>query len=237
MDELNKNTCQKVVLSRIKKIERSIDSISTFTSLNKTYSSTFNHLLSSPELGTWMGASPEILCTFKGNTVKTVALAGTKTQDEKWTDKEIEEQKYVSQFIIESLEKFSSRVVSSEIQDEIVGPVVHLKNEIQATIDSEKWAKIVEALHPTPATCGTPTQTAFQLINKIEAHSRELYTGFIGLRSNSIKEFYVNLRCMRITNEACYLYLGGGLTIDSDLEKEWNETERKAKTLEAVISI
>jgi isochorismate synthase len=32
-----------------------------------------------------------------------------------------------------------------------------------------------------------------------------------------------------------YLYTGGGLTIDSEVEKEWEETKNKAETLLAVI--
>jgi isochorismate synthase len=46
----------------------------------------------------------------------------------------------------------------------------------------------------------------------------------------------VNLRCAEITPGNINLYVGGGLTADSNPEKEWEETELKAQTLLAVIN-
>ena len=82
----------------------------------------------------------------------------------------------------------------------------------------------------------TPTDLAKEIISKSELHDRRLYTGYIGIIGPAKFEFFVNLRCMQITNNAAYLYLGGGLTIDSELGREWNETQRKAKTLEQVLT-
>ena len=36
---------------------------------------------------------------------------------------------------------------------------------------------------------------------------------------------------MRILGDQCALYVGGGLMPDSDVDSEWEETERKARTL------
>ena len=234
--ELRNKTCEKVVLSRIKKIDKTCELADTFNALNIEYPTTFNYLFSSPNLGTWMGASPELLCTIKNNLLRTVALAGTKTEEEDWTKKEIIEQQYVTDFISSTLSDFSNKVHVSEPYDQNAGPVVHLKTDISAELNSTNWYELVSALHPTPAICGTPTLVASTIIDKSEKHERQLYTGFIGLNSKDKRVFFVNLRCMQITKDATYLYLGGGLTIDSDLEREWNETERKAKTLESVIS-
>jgi isochorismate synthase len=48
--------------------------------------------------------------------------------------------------------------------------------------------------------------------------------------------YYVNLRCMQIFDDHVELYLGGGITRDSDPLVEWDETEEKAKVLFSVLS-
>ena len=40
----------------------------------------------------------------------------------------------------------------------------------------------------------------------------------------------MNLRCAQILKEGILLYVGAGITSDSDPEKEWEETQNKAKT-------
>jgi len=51
------------------------------------------------------------------------------------------------------------------------------------------------------------------------------------VKTDSKQYAYVNLRCLQAINDQCFLYLGGGITKDSDLEKEWVETELKGQTL------
>ena len=48
-------------------------------------------------------------------------------------------------------------------------------------------------------------------------------------------DLYVNLRCMNITSEALTLYAGGGLLASSELEDEWQETEKKMRTMKNLI--
>ncbi len=40
---------------------------------------------------------------------------------------------------------------------------------------------------------------------------------------------------MQVFPEKYALYVGGGITCDSEMEKEWKETEAKAQTLLSVI--
>jgi isochorismate synthase len=36
---------------------------------------------------------------------------------------------------------------------------------------------------------------------------------------------------MRVLSKSIALYLGGGITAESEVQKEWEETQQKAKTL------
>lgn len=234
--ELQKGTCDKIVLSRIKEVQSKIDLSTLFSALNKTYTGTYNYVFSSPETGTWMGASPELLCSVNDSILKTVALAGTKLESENWTEKERVEQRFVTDYITKIVSKYSAEIKTIGPYDQIAGPVMHLKTEINAKIPSNKWTNLIQDLHPTPATCGLPTSTAKQLIIEIEKHNRALYTGFIAIREQESELCFVNLRCMRLTKNSAYLYVGGGLTVDSQCDSEWQETERKALTLEQILS-
>ena len=86
-------------------------------------------------------------------------------------------------------------------------------------------------IHPTPAVCGVPTIEALKKIKHIELHDRALYAGIIGVVDEENANLYVNLRCAQFTQGKAHLYVGGGLTSQSDPEAEWEETERKALTL------
>ena len=41
----------------------------------------------------------------------------------------------------------------------------------------------------------------------------------------------MNLRCMKVTPDYISLYIGGGITLESDPAEEWNETRLKALSL------
>jgi isochorismate synthase len=48
-------------------------------------------------------------------------------------------------------------------------------------------------------------------------------------------DLFVNLRCAQMIPKALVLYVGAGITQDSDPEKEWVETQNKSKTLLAAL--
>jgi isochorismate synthase len=48
-------------------------------------------------------------------------------------------------------------------------------------------------------------------------------------------DLYVNLRCMKITGNQAHLYMGCGITKDSDAGKEWNESVNKSMTMKRVL--
>jgi len=230
---LKDGNLNKVVLSKIKQVASERSPLTIFEELNKAYDSTFNYILSSPEVGCWIGATPELLLESELLKVKTVSLAGTVLQSESWTDKEREEQLFVTDYIVNILDEngYVNRQIDGPF-DIKNGIVKHLKTNISADCTNRtSFNSTLSDLHPTPATCGIPTNEARDLITETENHDRQLYTGYILLNFKNPIAF-VNLRCMEIAKDKAHLYLGGGLTAKSDYQKEWEETERKAQTLE-----
>jgi isochorismate synthase len=205
-----------------------------FERLCDEYPNAFCYLLSSEKVGTWIGASPELLLQQQGMICRTVALASTHPSDESstWNEKELNEHRYVVEAIEDTLEKQACIDIERDgPKEHFAGPVVHLRTDFQATLTKANAWEIVNDLHPTPAVCGTPRNLALQLIETREMHKRELYSGYIGWFEEGNTKLFVNLRCAQLFKEQAYLYVGGGYTIDSIPDLEWDETERKAETL------
>lgn len=224
--------CSKIILSRTKLVTHNLAAIEIFDRLNNAYPGTFNYLISNSEIGTWIGATPEQLISVEEGKLQTMALAGTKTKDENWTSKEFDEQAFVTQQILKDLKPYCSQISATGPSTINAGPVQHLLTKISGTLsDKSQWKQLASLLHPTPAVCGTPTNKAMEFIQINEQHDRLFYTGFIGVLSPESKSLFVNLRCMEYFPSVAKLYLGGGIIKNSDPQKEWEETERKAKTL------
>jgi isochorismate synthase len=227
---------KKAVFSRVKKV--AFDEQKThlfFDKLCQTYPNAFCYLISGEAIGTWIGATPEILIHSYSNSGFTMSLAGTKSVAEKekhWGEKEILEQAYVTGFIQDKLLTLGIKELDiNGPYDLQAGPVIHLKTDISFDIDPLKVFEVAKHIHPTPAVCGLPQKDALEIINFREPHDREFYTGMIGVVSQKSTSLYVNLRCCQIQKGAAYLYLGGGYTKDSIPELEWEETENKSRTL------
>lgn len=225
----------KAVFSRIKSRTFPIDQAENlFHELCKTYPKACVYLLSSQMLGTWIGATPEILLEIHQGQLFTMALAGTKKSNSTdiWGQKELKEQAYVTSFIEQNLNRL--KIKDLEIQgpyDYEAGPVTHLRTDISGTSEGISNVEIIKGLHPTPAVSGLPQQAAMELISSVEYHHRMLYTGIVGWLGKEHTRLYVNLRCAQLQENEAFLYLGGGFTKDSIPELELDETENKSKTL------
>lgn len=226
----------KAIFSRTKIVEQKVDPEVFFDALCLEYPEVFVYLISSESFGTWIGASPEILLEGQSGIGSTVALAGTmKASDrERWGGKEQQEQQFVTDYIAQKLAGSVNDLRVEEAREVVAGPVKHLKSSFTFTFPPEKALDVALSLHPTPAVSGLPQEESIELIEEQESYNRELYTGFLGMVGEKTS-LYVNLRCAQIGDSSVCLYLGGGFTKDSDIEKEWEETENKSHTLLKVL--
>lgn len=244
IEAIHNNEFRKVVLSRKELVQTNLDVISIFKSLLFHYKSAFNYCFYHPKIGLWMGATPEQFIKIDDSKLHTVALAGTQLFDNKliWEKKEKEEQQLVVEFITENLSLFSEKVLVSDPKTIQAGNLAHLKTDFLAVIDKNDLGEIVHKLHPTPAVCGLPKEAAKVFILENEEYNREFYTGFLGelnIDFTSYKmdnsDLFVNLRCMKLEGELASVYVGCGITKDSQPENEFWETVNKSKTIKKII--
>ena len=202
------------------------------------YPSAFCYLFYHPKVGTWLAATPETLFQSNGHNFQTMALAGTQPFKEgeiHWLSKEKEEQQIVTDTIVQQLQGYAEKIEVSAPKTVQAGKVMHLCTIIKGKIKENKAFEIIQRLHPTPAVCGYPTKEARTFIIENELYNRQYYTGYCGWVSNNNQALYVNLRCMQITANETFLYVGGGITKDSIPEKEYEETQNKAQTMITIL--
>lgn len=242
----------KVVLSRRKQIDKpkSFNPIDHFKNLCKTYPALFCSLIYLPwDEEIWIGSTPESLVEQNENGIfKTMALAGTQASvdangqeisavDALWRQKEIEEQAFVSRYIINCFKKIRVREFT-EIGPKSVqaGNLIHLQTAFEVDTKAIEFPQMgtvmIDLLHPTSAVCGMPKEASQVFIKENENYDRKFYAGFLGpVNIENRTNLFVNLRTLQVKGDQINLFAGSGITCDSDPEKEWKETEIKLKTV------
>ena len=255
---LSEGKFSKLVLARSEEIRTgALSPEELFEKACQLYPRMFVALVSTARSGTWLMATPEVLLRSeaeKERRYRTMALAGTMrlegslldfdnpsqelVQQIRWSQKNIQEQRYVASYIKECLKDFSDDVVEDGPYTTRAANLVHLRSDFRFTLHQEKGiGSLLSVLHPTPAVCGIPKQAAQAFILENEDAPRRYYSGFCGPLSShsSGTALYVSLRCMEIATDSCRLYAGGGLLRDSIEQQEWEETEAKMQTMRSLI--
>ncbi|MFK5957797.1 MAG: chorismate-binding protein [Lutibacter sp.] len=239
---IKNNNVKKVVLSRNEKIKNiDLNVIDIYKRVLNNYKNAFVYLWYHPSVGLWMGATPERLLNITDNTFKTMALAGTQayknTTNVNWKTKEQQEQQFVTDFILERIVKNINNIKITEPYTIKAGNLLHIRTDISGTLISDnQLGNLIDSLHPTPAVCGLPKNIATEFILKNEGYNRAYYSGYLGeINKDNTTNLFVNLRCMEIKNSTAIIYVGGGITKDSNAEKEWQETVSKAEVMKSVL--
>lgn len=239
VSEIEKGTFEKVVLSRKIEVSQQVDIIKSYQNLLKKYPTAFRYLWFHPKVGMWMGATPEQLAKIRNNTFETVALAGTQVFSDTviWQEKEIVEQQLVTDYIKSRTENLVEVLQISESYSQKAGNLVHLKSDISGKLKQNiSEIDVLNALHPTSAVCGMPLEKARSFIVENENYNRKYYAGFLGeFQMQEQTNLFVNLRCCEIENDVTTIYVGCGITKDSQADKEFIETENKSKTILSVL--
>jgi isochorismate synthase len=237
---------EKIVPARTKALPlpENFDLGGTFRNLLSSYPNSFVNFFHVPQVGTWIGASPEVLIETKGDLFYTMSLAGTQkaTGDNPlksvaWTQKEIEEQALVSRYIVDCFKKIRLREYEEHGPKTVLaGNLLHLRSDFKVDMKATNFQQLgsvmVDLLHPTSAVCGMPRKEAHDFLQENEGFDRSFFAGFLGpVNIESETSLYVNLRTANIRGNQAILFAGAGVTEDSDPEKEWEETELKCEII------
>jgi len=243
---------EKIVPSKFKDVDlpENFDVVKTFNALCENHPNAFVSLVTSPDTGTWLGASPELLVSVDAQEIfRTIALAGTQKAQPNvnlksvaWTQKEIEEQALVSRYVINCFKKIRVReYVEHGPHTVVAGSLLHLRTDYEVNMREINFPQLgsvmLKLLHPTSAVCGMPFDSAFDFLQKHEGYDREFYSGFLGpVNFDGESRLFVNLRCMQIFEKKARIYAGAGVTADSVTDHEVDEVEVKINTLSQILN-
>ena len=194
-----------------------------------------------------VGATPELLIRRQDDDVSSLVLGGTAPRGRDEAEdarlgaallasaKEREEHEYA---VVGVRAVLAARCDQLKIESapslRRFANVQHLATWITGRLDGKQAASehsvlaLADALHYTPAVCGTPAEAAMELIRDLEAMDRGRYAGPVGwvdARGNG--EWGIALRCAEVDGRRARLFAGCGIVAGSDPEAELAETQAK----------
>jgi len=188
------------------------------------------------------GATPEMLVRRERGLVTSRVLAGTirRTGDDERdlalaatlarSSKDLEEHEYAVRSVAEALAPHCTSMNVPESPFVLHLPnVMHLATDVAGVIDDEtSCLELAEALHPSAAVGGTPTEQALRVISEIEGMDRGRYAGPVGwIDASGDGEWGIALRSAEIDGRTVRLFAGCGIVASSDPESELAEAQAK----------
>jgi menaquinone-specific isochorismate synthase len=191
--------------------------------------------------GAFLGASPELLFRREGIRLESEAVAGTRprsldtVEDERLESQllKMSKEQLEHRLVVDSLETTFCELCADFSQDTApsvlkLSRVQHLRTAFSGQLnDGVGDDAILRAFHPTPATCGSPCDSAARFIAVNELFDRGWYAGPVGFVSRDEAEFAVAIRSMLWLGRKTHVFAGAGIVDGSESEREWNELEDK----------
>ena len=201
----------------------------------------------------FIGASPELLVSVVGNTVRSRPLAGTTPR----TGDPDTDQRAAAALLASEKNQIEHRVVIDMIHDTLlpwcsyldwepepsvlsVANVQHLATMLKGQLSDPRpnVLELVRALSPTPALGGFPKAEALALIAQAEGFVRGNYGGAVGwVDAAGDGTWAVAIRCAELSPDrrSARLVAGGGIVAESEPFSELAETQAKLQAMLSAI--
>ncbi|MBY9074571.1 chorismate-binding protein [Nocardioides sp. WL0053] len=197
------------------------------------------------------GATPEMLVRRERGLVTSRVLAGTirRTGDDSRdlalaatlarSSKDLEEHEYAVRSVADALAPHCTSMNVPEAPFVLHLPnVMHLATDVAGVIDDDTTClELAEALHPSAAVGGTPTEVAKAVISEIEGMDRGRYAGPVGwMDASGDGEWGIALRSAEVMGRTVRLFAGCGIVASSEPEAELAEAQAKFVPVRDAIS-
>lgn len=195
-----------------------------------------------------VSSSPERLVRVKDGIVETRPIAGTRprggnsTEDERMRkDLLLNEKERAEHIMLIDLERNDLGKVSdygSVKADELMitedcSHVIHIVSNVRGRLSRNKTSlDVARAVFPGGTITGVPKVRCMEIIDELEPVRRGPYTGsmgYIGFSGNM--DLNIIIRTFVIKSGCAYVQAGAGIVADSDPEREYYETLKKAEAL------
>lgn len=186
--------------------------------------------------------SPEKFIEIEDETISTYPMKGTINASLKDAQKKILEDKkeLAEHTMIVDLMRNDLGIIASDIQvkrfryiDTITAgekKLLQVSSHIEGHLElnwQERIGEILDKLTPAGSISGTPKRSTLNIIEKIEDYERSFYTGVFGIFKGNSLHSGVMIRFIEKIGDTLAYKSGGGITIDSDLQSEYEELNQK----------
>jgi len=193
-----------------------------------------------------LSSSPELFLKMSGRHCLTRPIKGTRPRfadairDEQSAFELIRSEKDLAELImITDLERndlgqfceHGSVKVTDLVKLEKFAQVFHLVSTVEGiATHTVSQPRALQFIFPGGSITGAPKKRAMEIIRELESTPRGLYTGAIGYFGfNGESAFNIAIRSLVYEKGMLHFGVGAGITIDSDPEREYEETLHKAK--------
>ena len=193
-------------------------------------------------------SSPERLVRVAGNIVETRPIAGTRPRGKNAegdmrmrTDLLLNEKERAEHLMLIDLERndlgkisdYSTVEVDELMITEEYSHVIHIVSNIRGTLAKGRDCfDAIRATFPGGTITGVPKVRCMEIIDGLEPVVRGPYTGSIGYISfTGDMDLNIIIRTFVIKDNIAYVQAGAGIVADSDPEREYYETLKKAEAL------
>lgn len=237
----------QVVLSKRYSFNIGGDIVRFYQALRKINPSPYMYFLKHDD--TWIiGSSPEMLVRVEDRIVETYPIAGTrqKTGNPKRDDKLAKElladpkERAEHVMLVDLARNDLGRVAeygSVKVPDFMVihrySHVQHIVSRVVGVLASDKDCfDVLRTMLPAGTVSGAPKVRAMEIIEELEPTRRGPYAGAVGYFSyNGNADFAITIRTLVVNKNKGHIQVGAGVVADSIPEREWFETEHKARAL------
>lgn len=244
---LKQGETYQVNFSQRFKADCSLDGWSVYKKLAALNPSPFSCYQNFPDYQI-ISSSPELLLRKRGDKLETWPIKGTvkrgksEAEDQTLAEELIKSKKDNAELsMIVDLERndlgkvceIGTVKVDSHREIHKYSHVIHTVSRVSGILDNKKNIfDSLRAVFPSGSITGCPKKRTMEIIDRFEDYKRGVYTGAAGyIGFNGDADFNILIRTMLLKDREIFFNAGGGIVIDSDPKKEYDESVMKAQAL------
>jgi anthranilate synthase component 1 len=240
--------CFQALLSRRIQVPHDFPSESLYRALRALNPSPYMYhlVLDGMEL---VGSSPELLVRVAARRVTVRPIAGTRPRgatppdDERLSAELLADEKERAEHVmlvdlgrndVGRVARYGSVAVTELMRIERYSHVLHIVSQVEGELrDDVSGIDVFRATFPAGTMTGAPKVRAMEIIDELEPERRGPYAGAVGYIGAGAQrmDLAITIRTCVIADGVASVQTGAGIVADSVPEREWEETENKARAL------
>jgi len=240
--------CFQALLSRRIRVPHDFSSDALYRALRALNPSPYMYhlVLDGVEL---VGSSPELLVRVAGDLVTVRPIAGTRprgttpAEDERLSAELLADEKERAEHVmlvdlgrndVGRVARYGTVSVTELMRIEKYSHVLHIVSQVEGELrEGVSGIDVFRATFPAGTMTGAPKVRAMEIIDELEPERRGPYAGAVGYIAAGARrmDLAITIRTCVIADGVASVQTGAGIVADSVPEREWEETENKARAL------